>query len=213
MSSDEETVQHRIFSQFPEIKGSVTEPGYEGWVELQSCQWGAGQRVTSSEDPVIDEDGNPDETKYAEWGSSNPRVLEICVSKPSGPESGKLLFNMVTNKGMDITIVFLTKHTTPTNPNASFIRTGEYVLHHTLFSGFSRSSRIGHETVDSCINETISLNYGGFESMQYDLEGEPVDAVMFHLHTGTTTYKTWNAEKRAWEVVIIRKKVAELNND
>lgn len=117
-----------------------------------------------------------------------------------------LITNQFTKTVMDVTIVVLTKRAVPGSTTSALIRTTSYKLNHVIISRFSRSGETDEKSTTSCISESLSLNYGGFEIFSYDRDGEPLDAIHYHLQTGTTTYKAWNAEKKEFEVVITEKK-------
>jgi len=200
-----EEVEYLIYAHFPGVKGSVTDSGYEGWVRLNSIQWGLGLGISSTrwrgrdDDDDEEEEEELDESVYPERDTSDPSVSEISVSKDGGPESGKLLHYTFTKRPTDVTIALLTRR-------ASILtRTSAYILHRTLISGFSRSASTDSKAAEA-VRESISLNFGGVESISYAADGTPVDSVHYHLTTNTVTYKTWNAETKALEVAEVTKR-------
>ena len=76
------------------IKGDVTAEGHEGWVELNSFQWGVGRGISSPTGASADRE------------SSAPSVSEITVTKATDISSPKLLNEAYQGEGQTVIIDF-----------------------------------------------------------------------------------------------------------
>src|SRR5262245_22119246 len=137
-----------IFMKYDGIsKGSSTTKGHlgsEGWMELESVQWGVGRGIT-------------DPSQGAEREASAPSGSEIVVTKLLDMSSYRLFEEAVSGDGKTVTI-----HFTKTNKDQQDMYM-EYILSNVLVSGFSTSSS-GDRPV-----ETVSLN---FTKIEYNYCGQ-----------------------------------------
>ena len=58
-----------LYMEYDTIKGDVTAEGHEGWIELNSFQWGLGRGISSPTGAAADRE------------SAAPSVSEITVTK------------------------------------------------------------------------------------------------------------------------------------
>src|SRR5437588_1520292 len=111
-----------IYVQYAKIKGDVTAGGHEGWIEVNSFQWGVGRGISSPTGGSADRE------------SSAPSVSEIVVTKPTDIASTDLLNESLQGEGQDVTIDFCK---TDKGNLQTYL---SYVLTNTMISGFSLSS-------------------------------------------------------------------------
>jgi type VI secretion system secreted protein Hcp len=83
-----------IYMNYNDIKGDVTASGHEGWVELNSFQWGVGRGISSPTGASADRE------------SSAPSVSEITVTKDNDVASTKLLNEAYQGEGQKVKIDF-----------------------------------------------------------------------------------------------------------
>jgi type VI secretion system secreted protein Hcp len=122
------------------IKGDATQQKHEGWIAVNSFQWGVGRGISSAV-------GN---SKNRE--ASEPSVSEITITKVLDQASPLLCQeDLITKKGVPVVI--------------DFVRTGDkgddvflkFTLTNTLVSGYSMSSGGDRPS------ESITLNFTKFE--------------------------------------------------
>ena len=121
-----------IYMKYGAIKGGVTASGHEGWIELNSFQWGLGRSISSAS---------------GSRQGSVPSISEIVVTKLTDIATVALLREAFAGEGQDVSI--------------DFCRTDEgtvtvylsYTLTNTMISGNAITSG-GDLPV-----ETISLNF------------------------------------------------------
>jgi type VI secretion system secreted protein Hcp len=129
----------------PELKGDSKTDKHDGWITIDSMQWGVGRAISSS-GVGTDRD------------TSNPSFSEISISKSMDVASAQLMLEAACGKSLD-------------KATFHFIQTGgkdstgqhylEIVLEKPILSSYSQSS--GGERP----SESISINYVGI-TMQYD---------------------------------------------
>ena len=111
-----------IYVQYAALKGDVTAAGHEGWIEVNSFQWGVGRGISSPTGGSGDRE------------SSAPSVSEIVVTKPTDIATVNLLNEALQGEGVDVSIDFC--KTDKGNLNVYLA----YVLNNTMISGYSTSS-------------------------------------------------------------------------
>jgi type VI secretion system secreted protein Hcp len=121
------------------VKGDVTATGYEGWIELNSFQFGVGRGISSPTGGSADRE------------SSAPSISEITVSKDQDSSTGKLLTEALKGEGVSVVIDF-TK-----TASGQLTKYMEYKLTNCMISGFSTSSGGDRPT------ESLSLNFTKLE--------------------------------------------------
>jgi type VI secretion system secreted protein Hcp len=148
-----------IYMQVDGIKGSSTAQGYEGWIELNSFQWGVSRSIgTAARGAAARE-------------SASPTISEIVVTKRTDASSVGLL-RYALGGGLDkkFTISFTTTTVRP-------IEYLKYQLENVGLSHFSLNSN------DEIPVESLSLNFtkitetftpsepgtGGPQTVGYDL--------------------------------------------
>jgi len=121
------------------VKGDATATGWEGWIEVNSFQFGVGRGISS---PTC---GSADRE------SSAPSVSEITITKDQDSSTGPLLTAALQGEGVTVIVDFVK---TSQGQLAKYM---EYTLTNTLISGWSTSSGGDRPS------ESISLNFTKFE--------------------------------------------------
>ena len=127
-----------IYMKYGDIKGDVTAEGHkgtDGWVEVNSFQFGIGRGISS---PT----GGSDDRE-----SSAPSVSEIVVTKPMDSSSYRWFEESLWGEGQDVVIDFCKTDKDKLEVYAT------YTLEDCMVSGFSTSSGGDRPT------ESISLNF------------------------------------------------------
>jgi type VI secretion system secreted protein Hcp len=124
-----------IYMKYGGIKGDVTAAGHEGWIEVNSFQWGVGRGISSSTGSSSNREG------------STPSVSEIVVTKPTDIATVDILRESLGGEVQDVTIDF-----SKTDRGALSVYLS-YTLNNTLISGYSINS--GGDLPE----ESISLNF------------------------------------------------------
>jgi len=126
-----------IYLEWDGVKGDVTAAGYEGFVEVNSFQYGIGRGIGS---PM---GGSKDRE------SSAPSVSEVVVTKPMDNASVGLFEAALQGKGKKVTVHFAMTAAGEGNLT-DFL---SYELKEVLVSGYSLSSG-GDQP-----SESISMNF------------------------------------------------------
>jgi type VI secretion system secreted protein Hcp len=121
------------------VKGDATATGWEGWIEVNSFQFGVGRGISSPTGGSADRE------------SSAPSVSEITITKDQDSATGPLLTAALQGEGITVIIDFVK---TSQGQLAKYM---EYTLTNTLISGWSTSSGGDRPS------ESISLNFTKFE--------------------------------------------------
>jgi len=150
-----------IYMYYNNIKGDVTAAGHEGWIELNSCQWGVGRGISSPTGASADRE------------SSAPSVSEITVSKATDCSTTKILNEAYQGEGQKVVIDFC--KTDAGNLEVYM----ELTLEDCLVSGYSLSSGGDRPS------ESLSLNFTKIEFKNISMKdkndtGDP-DTVTYDL--------------------------------
>jgi type VI secretion system secreted protein Hcp len=121
------------------VKGDATATGWEGWIEVNSFQFGVGRGISSPTGGSADRE------------SSAPSVSEITITKDQDSSTGPLLTAALQGEGVAVIIDFVK---TSQGQLAKYM---EYKLTNTLISGWSTSSGGDRPS------ESVSLNFTKFE--------------------------------------------------
>ena len=127
-----------IYMKYGDIKGDVTAEGHkgaDGWVEVNSFQFGIGRGISSAT-------GGSDDRE-----SSAPSLSEVVVTKPSDVSSYRFMEEALWGEGVEVTIDFC-----KTDKDKLEVYT-TYKLSDCMVSGYSVSSGGDRPT------ESISLNF------------------------------------------------------
>jgi type VI secretion system secreted protein Hcp len=124
-----------IYMKYGAIKGGVVATGHEGWIELNSFQWGVGRTISS---PTGGSSGRE---------TSPPSISEIVVTKPTDIATVALLREALAGSGQDVSIDFCT---TDQGTDTVYL---SFTLTNTLISGDAISSG------GNLPEESISLNF------------------------------------------------------
>ncbi len=127
-----------IFMQFGQIKGEVTEPGHEGWVELQSLQWGVCRGMQLRAGKMADRE-------------SIPSVSEIVVTKAPDDASIDLTQEALFGKGQRAEI-----HFTRTRKGKQEVYL-TYLMESCVLSGYAVGSSSERPV------ESLTLNFSAIE--------------------------------------------------
>jgi type VI secretion system secreted protein Hcp len=131
-----------IYMKYGDIKGDVTAEGHkgsDGWVEVNSFQFGVGRGIGSPTGGSADRE------------ASAPSVSEITVSKPMDVSSYRFLEESLWGEGVAVTIDFCKTDKDKLEVYA------QYVLTNCMVSGYSVSSGGDRPS------ESLSLNFTKFE--------------------------------------------------
>jgi type VI secretion system secreted protein Hcp len=131
-----------IYIKYGDIKGDVTAEGHkgsDGWVEVNSFQWGVGRGISSPTGGAADRE------------SSAPSLSEIVVTKPMDVSSYRFLEESLWGEGVDVTIDFCKTDKDKMEVYA------QYKLTNCMLSGYSTSSGGDRPT------ESLSLNFTKIE--------------------------------------------------
>ena len=155
-----------IYMKYGTIKGSVTEEGHIGWVDVSSFQWGVGRAV-----------GSPT-GRAANREAGAPSISEITVSKQLDKSSYAWLQEALKGTGVDCEVHFV-------STEAAQLRTYlSYKLTNCLVSGFSLSSGGDRPS------ESISINFTKFEfaTTEFDDKHKATDSpkVSYDMSTAKT---------------------------
>ena len=126
----------------PKIRGSVTEVGHVGWIELSSAQFGVGRSSTSSSS------NSPRETKNK--GNNGP-VTELVVTKVNDASSASLYREVTSGEGTPVLIDFVT-----IDKGKPFVYT-QLKLTGVLIGGYSQTAGGGRP------GESLTLNCSNLE--------------------------------------------------
>ncbi len=152
-----------MYMKFGSVAGKVTAKGYEGWIELNSLQFGVSRGI-----------GSPHGTD-ADRESSAPSISEVVITKQFDKSSNKLFMDAVAGK-MD-TKVDIKLTTTTKDQTVEFLH---YELTAAGISGYSISSGGDRPS------ESISLNFLKIQitskGMDSSVTGQP-DVVGYDLST------------------------------
>ena len=127
-----------IYIKYGDIKGDVSAEGHkgaDGWVEINSFQFGIGRGISS---PTGGEDDRE---------SSAPSVSEIVVTKPMDKSSYRWMEESLWGEGVDVQVDFCKTDKDKLEVYAS------YKLENCMVSGYSVSSGGDRPS------ESISLNF------------------------------------------------------
>ncbi len=127
-----------IYMKYGTVKGDVTADGHkgsDGWVEVNSFQWGVGRGISSPTGGSADRE------------SSAPSVSEITVTKPMDVSSAPFLNEALQGEGVDCQFDFCKTDKGVLEVYAT------YMLTNTMISGYSTSSGGDRPS------ESLSLNF------------------------------------------------------
>jgi type VI secretion system secreted protein Hcp len=139
-----------VFIKMDSITGEVTAKGYEGYIKLDSFQWGMGRAISS---PV---GGGPRET-------SPPSFSELTLGKPVDSTSTSIFLNAVSTTSIPTVTLVVADTTT----NAIYYR---LTLSEVLVSSQSHSGSSG----GSKPTESVSLNFTKIKIESFDSTGKTV---------------------------------------
>ena len=127
-----------IYIKYGDIKGDVSAEGHkgaDGWVEVNSFQFGIGRGISSPTGGSADRE------------SSAPSVSEIVITKPMDKSSYRWMEESLYGEGQDVTIDFCKTDKGALEVYASYTLTDCMVSGYSVSSGGDRPS------------ESLSLNF------------------------------------------------------
>jgi type VI secretion system secreted protein Hcp len=158
-----------IYVKYGDIKGDVTAEGHkgsDGWVEVNSFQWGVGRGICSPTGGGSDRE------------SSAPSISEIVVTKSMDISSYRWLEEALVGEGVAATIHFCKTDKGKLETYAS------YDLTNCMVSGYSVSSGGDRPT------ESISINFTkvvyGFVGMNDKNEASETPKASYDIALGKT---------------------------
>ena len=145
-----------IYIKYGDIKGDVTAEGHkgsDGWVEVNSFQYGIGRGISSPTGGAADRE------------ASAPSISEVVVTKPMDNSSYRWMEEALIGEGVEVTIDFCKTEKGQLEKYATFTLSNAMVSGYSMSSGGDRPS------------ESISLNFTkiiyGFTGM--DATGKAAD--------------------------------------
>jgi type VI secretion system secreted protein Hcp len=141
-----------VFIKIGDIKGESTAKGHEGWIELQSVQWGVGRGISSP-------------TGGTNREASAPSISELTLTKTLDSSTPKLFLNAVGGSGVIPKVELHFVDTSSTGGAGTVFYSLE--LTNVLVSGLSTSAAAGSDRPQ----ESISLNFTKIE-MKYSIVDE-----------------------------------------
>lgn len=155
-----------IYLKVDGIDGTVTQDGYEKWIEVGSLQWGSGRGIATPVGATANREGGQasvsEVTVTKEMDSSSPSLFTASVAGDAGKE---VKIHLVTTS----------------DPGRTYV---EYTLENSLLSGYSVSSGGDRPSESISINFTkIEFKFNPLESD--NSEGDPI-TVSYDLSTGKT---------------------------
>lgn len=130
-----------IYMKYGAINGDVTTDGFKDWIELGSCQLGAGRGISSARGSASNRE------------ASEPSISEITVTKTWDAKSSSKLFEEAVSGEMDRAVEIHFTSTGAKKQETFFV----VKLSETGISGYSLSS--GGDKP----SESISLNFAKIE--------------------------------------------------
>ena len=139
-----------IYMKYGDIKGDVTAEGHkgsDGWVEVNSFQWGVGRGISSPTGGSADRE------------SSAPSVSEIVVTKAMDVSSYRFLEEALYGEGQTVKIDFCKTDKGQLEVYAS------YDLTECMISGYSVSSGGDRPSESLSLNFTkVIFNYSAMDA-------------------------------------------------
>jgi len=130
----------------PELKGDSKTDAHDGWITIDTFQWGVGRSISQS-------------GSGADRDTSNPSFSEIAVTKSMDVASAQLMIEAATGKS-------LTKATFHWIQTSGSDKTGQHyleiILDKPILSSYSMSSGGDRPS------EILSINYNAI-TMQYNV--------------------------------------------
>ena len=154
-----------ILMQFEGIAGESTVEGHKDWINIDSCQFGVGRNIAAPTG------GGGDRTP------SPPSFSEITLSKTADITTPKLMHELTSGTGKNVTLEFLT-----TSSGGGKLEVYQRIeLENVLISGYSQSSGGDRPSESLSLNFTkITLTY-----MEPDAQPPKTEIFIFDLTTGT----------------------------
>jgi type VI secretion system secreted protein Hcp len=143
-----------VFIKIGDIKGESTKVGHEGWIELNSVQWGIGRAISSP-------------AGGASRDASAPSISELTLSKTLDSSTPKLFLNAVGGSGVIPKVELHLVNTS--NTGGAGVVFYKLFLENVLVSGLSTSAAAGSDRPQ----ESISLNFTKIQ-MEYFIVDEKV---------------------------------------
>ena len=138
-----------IFMKYGTLAGEVTAKGYEGWVELNSLQFGVGRGISTGVAGASTRE------------STAPSVSEVTVTTAMDSFSPLALNEAIGGKGTDVKIDI-----TRTDSNGTNVAFQKYILEQVMISGYSLSSGGDRPT------ESMSLNFSKIDSEYLNIDSD-----------------------------------------
>jgi type VI secretion system secreted protein Hcp len=165
-----------IYMKYGSINGDVTAPGYQGWIELDSFQWGATSPPTTP------------------GAAGKVSVSDVTLTKTTDAATVNLIKELLAGTPTDnVTIAFIKlsfRKLTGAVSNEPYL---QYTLDNTLITSYSLSLGVEEANTStaqpaenlSLPSESLSLNFVQFDVHYTDQTGSR--SVGFDEGTGTLT--------------------------
>jgi len=155
-----------VYLQLDGVEGKVTTKGHEGWIDVDSLQWGVGRAISSAIGTSADRE------------ASKPSISEVTMSKQMDASSPQLFTEACVGKSKKAVIHLCT---TGTDQIDTYM---EYELEDCMVSGYSVST-----SGDARPGESLSLSFTKMtmKFTPYDKAGKPMSPIPagYDMVTGT----------------------------
>lgn len=151
-----------VFLKIDTIPGEATDKGHEGWIKLNSANWGASRAISSPAGGGGDRERTP------------PSFSEVIVGKAIDKTSSRLFLAAVA--GEPATTPVILELVDETTLRIYYRLTLDGVMVSSQASGAATGSRRGEES--------ISLNFTKIKVETFDAKGTLVHSGGFDLATG-----------------------------
>eukprot|EP01117_Protostelium_nocturnum_P008477 TRINITY_DN3035_c1_g1_i2.p1 TRINITY_DN3035_c1_g1~~TRINITY_DN3035_c1_g1_i2.p1 ORF type:complete len:210 (+),score=89.11 TRINITY_DN3035_c1_g1_i2:639-1268(+) len=184
--------------QVPGVKGGIKTKPYEGWLEIESFQWGMGLGIYSGRrnrrggSDSEEEEEEQDIDTYKEREASDPSISEITINKVHGFNSTRLLFRSFDKEKFPRVLIDQVVQL----ETGELIPQSRFVLKEVLISGFSSSGGSGEPT-----SESLSFNFGSMEYSSFDEVGKEVASFSYNTESNEAVLYS-GPEKNHVETVV-----------
>ncbi len=158
-----------IFIEYDGIKGEVSDPGHEKWMDVDDLQWGVARSITSATATQGDRE------------SSNAVISDLMITRKMDSSTPKLFIESCCGTGKDVKI-----HLTKTGSGSGSSVYMEYTLKNALISSYNiaASSQSTERPMESL---TISFVDIEVKYTPYDEDGNAEAAIAVGYDTATNS--------------------------
>ncbi|SRR5690554_5790409 len=158
-----------IFMNYDGIKGESADSNHQGWMDIDSIQWGVNRRITAASSTQNDRE------------SANAEISDLVVTRRMDSATPSLFIEACCGTGKDV-VIHLSK--TGTGSGADVYM--EYTLKNALISNYQVSAA-AQETGRPTEVLTISFVDLEVKYTPYDEDGKAEAAIAVGFDTATNT--------------------------